>query len=195
MTAATTEGEQRVAMARLKQRYRQEVIPHLMKKFGYANVMQVPRIEKVVVNIGAGEAKDNPKLLDQLVEDLALITGQRPVVTRARRSIANFHLRQGMPVGCRVTLRGDRMYEFLDRMINVALPRVRDFKGVSGKGFDGRGNYTLGIAEHVIFPEVDLEKVEKVKGMNVSIATTAETDEEAKELLRELGMPFRNWYG
>ncbi len=192
MTAATTEGEQRVAMARLKQRYRQEVIPHLMKKFGYANVMQVPRIEKVVVNIGAGEAKDNPKLLDQLVEDLALITGQRPVVTRARRSIANFHLRQGMPVGCRVTLRGDRMYEFLDRMINVALPRVRDFKGVSGKGFDGRGNYTLGIAEHVIFPEVDLEKVEKVKGMNVSIATTAETDEEAKELLRELGMPFRN---
>ncbi len=192
MTAATTEGEQRVAMARLKQRYRQEVIPHLMKKFGYANVMQVPRIEKVVVNIGAGEAKDNPKLLDQLVEDLALITGQRPVVTRARRSIANFHLRQGMPVGCRVTLRGDRMYEFLDRMINVALPRVRDFKGVSGKGFDGRGNYTLGITEHVIFPEVDLEKVEKVKGMNVSIATTAETDEEAKELLRELGMPFRN---
>jgi len=192
VTAATTEGEQRVAMARLKQRYRQEVIPHLMKKFGYANVMQVPRIEKVVVNIGAGEAKDNPKLLDQLVEDLALITGQRPVVTRARRSIANFHLRQGMPVGCRVTLRGDRMYEFLDRMINVALPRVRDFKGVSGKGFDGRGNYTLGIAEHVIFPEVDLEKVEKVKGMNVSIATTAETDEEAKELLRELGMPFRN---
>ncbi len=192
MTAATTEGEQRVAMARLKQRYRQEVIPHLMKKFGYANVMQVPRIEKVVVNIGAGEAKDNPKLLDRLVDDLALITGQRPVVTRARRSIANFHLRQGMPVGCRVTLRGDRMYEFLDRMINVALPRVRDFKGVSGKGFDGRGNYTLGIAEHVIFPEVDLEKVEKVKGMNVSIATTAETDEEAKELLRELGMPFRN---
>jgi len=192
VTAATTEGEQRVAMARLKQRYRQEVIPHLMKKFGYANVMQVPRIEKVVVNIGAGEAKDNPKLLDRLVDDLALITGQRPVVTRARRSIANFHLRQGMPVGCRVTLRGDRMYEFLDRMINVALPRVRDFKGVSGKGFDGRGNYTLGIAEHVIFPEVDLEKVEKVKGMNVSIATTAETDEEAKELLRELGMPFRN---
>ncbi|GAB4261744.1 MAG: 50S ribosomal protein L5 [Deferrisoma sp.] len=167
-------------------------MPHLMKKFGYRNVMQVPKIEKVVVNIGAGEAKDNPKLLDQLVEDLAAITGQRPVVTRAKRSIANFHLREGMPVGCRVTLRGDRMYEFLDRLINVALPRVRDFKGVSGKGFDGRGNYTLGIAEHVIFPEVDLEKVEKVKGMNVSVATTAETDEEAKELLRELGMPFRN---
>ncbi|GAB6064394.1 MULTISPECIES: large ribosomal subunit protein uL5 [Deferrisoma] len=179
-------------MARLKERYRQEVVPHLMKKFGYRNVMQVPKIEKVVVNIGAGEAKDNPKLLDQLVEDLAAITGQRPVVTRAKRSIANFHLREGMPVGCRVTLRGDRMYEFLDRLINVALPRVRDFKGVSGKGFDGRGNYTLGIAEHVIFPEVDLEKVEKVKGMNVSVATTAETDEEAKELLRELGMPFRN---
>ncbi|RMG85641.1 MAG: 50S ribosomal protein L5 [Candidatus Dadabacteria bacterium] len=179
-------------MARLKERYRQEVVPHLMKKFGYRNVMQVPKIEKVVVNIGAGEAKDNPKLLDQLVEDLAAITGQRPVVTRAKRSIANFHLREGMPVGCRVTLRGDRMYEFLDRLINVALPRVRDFKGVSGKGFDGRGNYTLGIAEHVIFPEVDLEKVEKVKGMNVSVATTAETDEEAKELLRELGMPFRS---
>ncbi len=179
-------------MARLKERYREEIVPQLMKAFKYRNVMQVPRIEKVVVNIGAGEAKDNPKLLDQLVEDLALITGQRPVVTRAKKSIANFHLRQGMPVGCRVTLRGERMYEFLDRMLNVALPRVRDFKGVSGKGFDGRGNYTLGIQEHVIFPEVDLEKVEKVKGMNVCITTTAETDEEAKELLRLLGMPFRN---
>ncbi len=179
-------------MARLKERYREEIVPQLMKAFKYRNVMQVPRIEKVVVNIGAGEAKDNPKLLDQLVEDLGLITGQRPVVTRAKKSIANFHLRQGMPVGCRVTLRGERMYEFLDRMLNVALPRVRDFKGVSGKGFDGRGNYTLGIQEHVIFPEVDLEKVEKVKGMNVCITTTAETDEEAKELLRLLGMPFRN---
>ncbi len=179
-------------MARLKERYREEIVPQLMKAFRYRNVMQVPRIEKVVVNIGAGEAKDNPKLLDQLVEDLGLITGQRPVVTRAKKSIANFHLRQGMPVGCRVTLRGERMYEFLDRMLNVALPRVRDFKGVSGKGFDGRGNYTLGIQEHIIFPEVDLEKVEKVKGMNVCITTTAETDEEAKELLRLLGMPFRN---
>ncbi len=179
-------------MARLKELYRREIVPQMMKKFGYRNVMQVPRIEKIVVNIGAGEAKDNPKLLDQLVEDLALITGQRPVITRARKSISNFHLRQGMPVGCRVTLRGDRMYEFFDRMVNVALPRVRDFKGVSGKGFDGRGNYTLGIQEHIIFPEVDLEKVEKVKGMNVCIATTAETDEEAKELLRLLGMPFRN---
>ncbi len=179
-------------MARLKELYRREIVPQMMKKFGYRNVMQVPRIEKIVVNIGAGEAKDNPKLLDQLVEDLAMITGQRPVVTRARKSISNFHLRKGMPVGCRVTLRGDRMYEFFDRMVNVALPRVRDFKGVSGKGFDGRGNYTLGIQEHIIFPEVDLEKVEKVKGMNVCIATTAETDEEAKELLRLLGMPFRN---
>ncbi len=179
-------------MARLKDLYRREIVPQMMKRFGYRNVMQVPRIEKIVVNIGAGEAKDNPKLLDQLVEDLAMITGQRPVVTRARKSISNFHLRKGMPVGCRVTLRGDRMYEFFDRMVNVALPRVRDFKGVSGKGFDGRGNYTLGIQEHIIFPEVDLEKVEKVKGMNVCIATTAETDEEAKELLRLLGMPFRN---
>ena len=179
-------------MARLKERYREEIVPQLMKAFKYRNVMQVPRIEKVVVNIGAGEAKDNPKLLDQLVEDLGLITGQRPVVTRAKKSIANFHLRQGMPVGCRVTLRGERMYEFLDRMLNVALPRVRDFKGVSGKGFDGRGNYTLGIQEHIIFPEVDLEKVEKVKGMNVCITTTAQTDEEAKEMLRLLGMPFRN---
>ena len=154
--------------------------------------MQVPRIEKVVVNMGVGEAKDDAKLLDSLVGDLGLITGQRPVITRAKKSIANFHLREGMPVGCKVTLRGTRMYEFLDRLISVALPRVRDFKGVSGKGFDGRGNYTLGITEHIIFPEVDLDKVEKVKGMNVCITTTAETDEEGKELLRLFGMPFRN---
>ncbi len=179
-------------MARLKDRYQKEIVPEMTKTFGYGNVMQVPRIEKVVVNIGAGDAKDNAKLMDQLVEDLGRIVGQRPVVTKAKKSIANFHLREGMPVGCKVTLRGQRMYEFLDRMINVALPRVRDFKGVSGKGFDGRGNYTLGIQEHVIFPEIDLEKVEKVKGMNVCITTTAETDEEGKQLLRLFGMPFRN---
>jgi large subunit ribosomal protein L5 len=179
-------------MARLKERYVSEIVPDLMKTFGYRNVMQVPKVEKIVVNMGAGDAKDNPKLMDQLVEDLALVTGQRPVVTKARKSIANFHLREGMPVGCKVTLRGIRMYEFLDRVVSVALPRVRDFKGVSGKGFDGRGNYTLGITEQIIFPEVDLEKVEKVKGMNVCITTTAETDEEAKGLLSLFGMPFRN---
>ncbi|MFU8857759.1 MAG: 50S ribosomal protein L5 [Deferrisomatales bacterium] len=179
-------------MARLRERYRKEIVPQMTKTFQYGNVMQVPRLEKIVVNVGAGEAKDNAKLMDQLVEDLARITGQRPIVTRAKRSIANFHLREGQPVGCKVTLRGVRMYEFLDRMVSVALPRVRDFKGVSGKGFDGRGNYTLGIHEHIIFPEIDLEKVEKVKGMNVCITTTAGTDEEGKALLRLFGMPFRN---
>ena len=179
-------------MARLKERYVRELTPAMVKTFGYDNVMQVPRIEKIVVNVGAGDAKDNAKLMDQIAGDLALITGQKPVITKAKKSIANFHLREGMPVGCKVTLRGNRMYEFLDRMITVALPRVRDFKGVSGKGFDGRGNYTLGVTEYIIFPEVDLEKVEKVKGMNVCISTTAKTDEECKELLRLFGMPFRN---
>ncbi|MDW7712089.1 MAG: 50S ribosomal protein L5 [Deferrisomatales bacterium] len=179
-------------MARLRERYRKEIVPQMTKTFQYGNVMQVPRLEKIVVNVGAGEAKDNAKLMDQLVEDLARITGQRPIVTRAKKSIANFHLREGQPVGCKVTLRGERMYEFLDRMVSVALPRVRDFKGVSGKGFDGRGNYTLGIHEQIIFPEIDLEKVEKVKGMNVCITTTAGTDEEGKALLRLFGMPFRN---
>jgi len=179
-------------MARLRERYKNEIVPEMTKAFSYGNVMQVPRVEKVVVNVGAGDAKDNAKLMDQVVEDLARITGQRPVVTKAKKSIANFHLREGQPVGCKVTLRGERMYEFLDRMINVALPRERDFKGVSGKGFDGRGNYTLGIREYIIFPEIDLEKVEKVKGMNVCITTTAETDEEGKALLRLFGMPFRN---
>lgn len=179
-------------MARLRERYIKEIVPHLTEKFGYSNPMKVPRLEKVTVNIGAGDAKDNAKLMDALVEDLGRITGQRPVVNRAKKSIANFQLREGMPVGCKVTLRGTRMYEFLDRLVSVALPRVRDFKGISGRGFDGRGNYTLGVAEHIIFPEVDLEKVEKVKGMNVCITTTAETDEEGKELLRQFGMPFRN---
>jgi len=179
-------------MARLRERYIKEIVPHLTEKFGYSNPMKVPRLEKVTVNIGAGDAKDNAKLMDALVEDLGRITGQRPVVNRAKKSIANFQLREGMPVGCKVTLRGTRMYEFLDRLVSVALPRVRDFKGISGRGFDGRGNYTLGVAEHIIFPEVDLEKVEKVKGMNVCITTTADTDEEGKELLRQFGMPFRN---
>ena len=179
-------------MARLRERYGREIVPQMMKSFGYGNVMQVPKVEKVVLNVGAGDAKDNAKLMDQIAADLGRIAGQKPVITRAKKSIANFHLREGMPVGCKVTLRGERMYEFLDRMISVALPRVRDFKGVSGKGFDGRGNYTLGITEHIIFPEVDLEKVEKVKGLNVCIATTARTDEECKELLKLFGMPFRN---
>ncbi|NTU59535.1 MAG: 50S ribosomal protein L5 [Deltaproteobacteria bacterium] len=179
-------------MARLRERYQQEIVPQMMQSFGYKNVMQVPKVQKVVVNIGAGDAKDNAKLMDQIAMELGLITGQKAVITKAKKSIANFHLREGMPVGCKVTLRGDRMYEFLDRMISVAFPRVRDFKGISGKGFDGRGNYTVGIHEHIIFPEVDLEKVEKVKGLNVSIATSAETDAECKELLRLFGMPFRN---
>ncbi|MBI5446776.1 MAG: 50S ribosomal protein L5 [Deltaproteobacteria bacterium] len=179
-------------MARLRERYTREIVPEMMKAFGYRNIMEVPKIQKVVINVGAGDAKDNAKLMDQIADDLGRITGQKPVITRAKKSIANFHLREGMPVGCKVTLRGQRMYEFLDRMISVALPRVRDFKGISGKGFDGRGNYTLGVTEHIIFPEVDLEKVEKVKGMNVCIATTARTDEECKDLLRRMGMPFRS---
>ena len=179
-------------MARFRERYSEEIVPHLTEKFGYTNPMKVPKVEKVVLNIGLGEAKDNAKLMEAMVEDLGRISGQKPVVNRATKSIANFQLREGQPVGCKVTLRGERMYEFLDRLISVALPRVRDFKGISGKSFDGRGNYTLGVTEHIIFPEVDLEKVEKVKGMNVCITTTAETDEEGRELLRKFGMPFRN---
>ncbi len=178
-------------MARLKDRYRQEIVPGLMKELGYSNPMQVPRLEKVVVNIGLGEASQNVKLLDAAVEELAGITGQKPVVTRARKAIANFKLREGMPIGCAVTLRGERMYEFLDRLMNVALPRVRDFRGVSDRSFDGRGNYSLGVREQIIFPEVNLDKVEKVRGMTVSIVTTARSDAEGKALLRALGMPFR----
>jgi len=178
-------------MARLKQKYLKEIVPQLQEKFGYANPMLVPRIEKVSVNIGAGDAKDDAKLMEQLADELARITGQKPVITRSRRSIANFHLREGQPVGIRVTLRRERMYEFLDRMISVALPRVRDFNGVQVRGFDGRGNYTLGITEQIIFPEIDIEKVQKIKGMNVTIVTSARTDEESRELLRLLGMPFR----
>lgn len=178
-------------MARLKQKYQNEIVPQLVKTFGYENPMLVPKIEKVAINVGAGDAKDDAKLMETLVDEVAQITGQKPVITRARRSIANFHLREGQPVGIRVTLRRERMYEFLDRMISVALPRVRDFSGVSAKGFDGRGNYTLGITEQIIFPEIELEKVQKIKGMNVTIVTTARTDEECKELLRLFGMPFK----
>lgn len=176
---------------RLLERYRNEVVPALMERFGYKNVMEVPKIEKVVINVGLGEALQNAKAIENMSRDLALITGQRPVVTRARKSIAAFKLRKGAPIGLKVTLRGKRMYDFLDRLFNVALPRVRDFRGVSPDSFDGRGNYTLGIREHIIFPEVNYDEVDRVRGMEVTIVTTAETDEEARELLRLLGMPFR----
>jgi large subunit ribosomal protein L5 len=178
-------------MARLKETYRAELVPQLMKELQLKNVMEVPRIEKVVVNMGLGEAIQNIKVLESAVEELGRITGQKAVITKAKKSIATFKLREGMPIGCMVTLRRDRAFEFLDRLINIALPRVRDFKGVSPKAFDGRGNYTLGIREQLIFPEVDLEKIDKVKGMNVTIVTTARTDEEGRALLSGLGMPFR----
>jgi large subunit ribosomal protein L5 len=177
--------------ARLKQRYEKEVLPHLVKEMGYKNRLQVPRLDKVVVNIGLGEAIQNAKAMDQAVSELQVITGQKPVVTRARKAIANFKLREGMAIGCMVTLRGNRMYEFFDRLVNVALPRVRDFKGLSDRSFDGRGNYSLGVREQIIFPEIDLDKVEKVRGLTVCINTTARTDAEGKALLRALGMPFR----
>jgi len=164
----------------------------LMKEFGYKNVMQVPKLEKIVVNMGLGEAIQNVKILDSAAEEISSITGQKAVITKAKKSIASFKLRQGMPIGCMVTLRKERMYEFLDRLMNISLPRVRDFKGVSAKGFDGRGNYSLGIKEQLIFPEIDYDKVDKVKGLNISIVTTAKTDEEGRALLKILGMPFRN---
>ena len=176
---------------RLEEKYQKEVVPALMKEFNYTNPMQVPRLEKVIINMGLGEAIQNIKVLDQAQAELAAIAGQRPVVTRAKQSIAAFKLREGMPIGCRVTLRKKRMFDFLNKLMNVALPRVRDFRGVSDKSFDGRGNYSLGIREEIIFPEIDYDKIEKVKGMNVTIVTTARTDEEAKFLLRGLGMPFR----
>lgn len=179
-------------MARLKEIYEEKVVPALMKKFNYKNRMQVPRLEKIVINMGLGEAIQNIKILDSAVQELSLITGQKPVITKAKKSIAQFKLRAGMPIGVMVTLRKERMYEFFNRLVNVALPRVRDFKGVSGKSFDGRGNYALGIREQLIFPEINYDKIDKVKGMNIIIVTTAKTDEEAKELLRLLGMPFRN---
>ncbi len=177
--------------ARLKEHYTKTVVPALVKEFGYKNLMAVPKLEKISVNIGLGEATQNAKLMDGAVNELAQIVGQRPVITKARKSIAAFKLREGMSVGCMVTLRGERMYEFLDRLVSVALPRVRDFRGVSSKSFDGRGNYTLGIRDQLIFPEIDYNKVEKVKGMNISITTTARTDAEGLALLKHLGMPFR----
>lgn len=176
---------------RLKEKYFKEIVPALMKKFGYKNVHQVPRLVKITLNMGLGEATQNPNLIKSAVEELALITGQKPVVTRARKSIAGFKVRKGNQIGVMVTLRGDRAYELLDRLISLALPRVRDFKGVSPKAFDGRGNYTLGIREQIIFPEIDYDKVEKIKGMNITIVTSARTDEEAYGLLEGFGMPFR----
>ena len=177
--------------ARLLERYRSEVRDKLSEEFGYANVHQVPTLTKIVVNIGLGEATQNPKLLERASEEMALITGQKAVIRKARKSVANFKLRQGQPIGCSVTLRGARMWEFFDRLTNVALPRVRDYKGSSPKAFDGRGNYTLGVREQIIFPEVDYDKVEKITGLNVTVCTTARTDAEAKALLTHLGMPFR----
>jgi len=178
-------------MSRLRQRYRQEIVPALQRDLGRKNPLAVPRLEKIVLNMGLGEATQNPKVLDSAVEELAAITGQKPVVTRAKKAIANFKLRAGLPIGAMVTLRGDRMYEFFDRLVNVALPRVRDFKGVGDRSFDGRGNYSLGLREQIIFPEINLEKVDKVKGLTVVICTTAKTDADGKALLRALGMPFR----
>ena len=177
--------------ARLKEHYRQNVVPSLLKEFGYQNPMAVPRLEKITLNVGLGEATQNPKLMDGAASELALISGQKPVITKARKSVAAFKLRAGMSIGCMVTLRGERMYEFFDRLVNMALPRVRDFRGLSTKSFDGRGNYTLGIRDQLIFPEIDYNKVEKIKGMNISITTTAKTDAEGLALLRHLGMPFR----
>jgi large subunit ribosomal protein L5 len=178
-------------MVRLAEMYKDKVAPALLKEFGYKSSMAVPRLAKVVVNMGVGEAIADAKLLDQAVDELATVCGQRPAVTKAKKSISNFKLREGMAIGCRVTLRGRRMWEFLDRLLNLALPRVRDFRGVSAKSFDGRGNYTLGIRDQLIFPEINYTKVQKVKGMNICIVTTAKTDQEAKELLGGLGMPFR----
>ena len=178
-------------MSRLKEKYQKEVVAALTKEFGYKNVMAVPKITKVVVNMGLGEATANAKLVDTGADELARITGQKPVTRRAKKSIAAFKVRKGMPIGAMVTLRGDRMYEFLDRLMNIALPRVRDFRGVSPKGFDGRGNYTLGLRDQLLFPEIDYMKVDKARGMNVSVVTTAKTDEEARKLLQFLGMPFR----
>lgn len=177
-------------LLRLEAKYRNEVVPELVKQFNYTSVMQAPRIEKVVINVGAGDATANAKVLDDVVAEISTITGQRPVITRAKKSVANFKLREDTPIGCKVTLRGDRMYAFLDKLVSIALPRVRDFRGVSANAFDGRGNYTLGIKEQLIFPEIDYDKVHKIRGMDISIVTTAKTDDEAFALLKLLGMPF-----
>jgi len=177
-------------MARLKEKYNNEVAPEMMKKFGYKNIMEIPKLEKVIVNMGIGDGKDNPKGLEAAVKDLTAIVGQKPVITKAKKSVSNFKLREGMSVGTKVTLRGERMYEFVDKLLNIALPRVRDFRGVSPKAFDGRGNYALGIKEQLIFPEIEYDKVEKVRGMDIIFVTTADTDEESRELLKLMGMPF-----
>ena len=178
-------------MSRLKERYEKEVIPALKKEFGYSNVMAIPKVEKIVVNMGLGEATQNAKIVDTGADEIGKITGQKPVITRAKKSIAQFKVRKGMPIGTMVTLRGERMWDFLDRLISVALPRVRDFRGVSQRGFDGRGNYTLGLKDQLLFPEIDYMKVDKARGMNISVVTTAKTDEESRKLLQLLGMPFR----
>jgi large subunit ribosomal protein L5 len=175
---------------RLREKYDNEIAPALMKKFGYKSPMQIPKLEKIVLNMGVGDARDNAKVLDAAAADMAIITGQKPVITKARKSVANFKVRQGMSIGCKVTLRGSRMYEFVDKLFNIALPRVRDFRGVSDKAFDGRGNYSLGVKEQLIFPEIEYDKVEKVRGMDIIFVTSAKTDEESRELLKLLGMPF-----
>ena len=177
-------------MPRLKDTYKAEIIPAMMQKFEYKNVNQVPRLEKVVINMGLGEAKDNPKALDSAVEDLTVIAGQKPVVTTAKKSVANFKVREGMKIGAKVTLRGDRMYEFIEKLISIAIPRVRDFRGLSPKSFDGRGNFAMGFKEQLVFPEIEYDKVDAIRGMDIIVVTTAETDEEARELLTQMGMPF-----
>jgi large subunit ribosomal protein L5 len=179
-------------MTRLNDLYNKEIVPQMMKDFNYRNVMQVPKVEKIVINMGLGEAIQNVKILDSAADEMALIAGQKPIITKAKKSIASFKLRQGMPIGCAVTLRKEKMYEFLDRLINVSLPRVRDFKGISGKAFDGNGNYSLGVKEQLIFPEINYDKVDKIKGLNITIVTTAKNDEEGKALLKLFGVPFRN---
>ncbi|MEG0388869.1 MAG: 50S ribosomal protein L5 [Clostridium sp.] len=177
-------------IARLQEKYNKEVTPALMEKFGYKNVMQVPRLEKIIINMGVGEAKENSKIMDAALSDLEIISGQKPILTKARKSVANFKLRENMPIGCKVTLRSQKMYEFADKLINIALPRVRDFRGVSAKSFDGRGNYAMGVKEQLIFPEIEYDKIDKLRGMDVIFVTTAKTDEEARELLKLMGMPF-----
>ena len=179
-------------MSTLKKLYETDVVPRLNEKFQYKNPMQVPRLEKIILNIGLGEAINNIKILDSAAEELKMIAGQKPVITRARKSIAAFKLREGMPIGCKVTLRKKKMYDFFNKLVNVALPRVRDFRGISGKAMDGQGNYTLGVKEHIIFPEIDYDKIDKIKGLNITVVTTAKTDDEGRELLKLLGMPFRN---
>ena len=178
-------------MSRLKEQYQNEIVKAMIEKFGYKNIMEVPKLDKIVVNMGVGEAKENAKLLEAAVKDMETITGQKAVTTKAKNSVANFKIREGMPIGCKVTLRGEKMYEFVDRLVNLALPRVRDFRGVNPNAFDGRGNYALGIKEQLIFPEVDYEKIDRIRGMDIIVVTTAKTDEEARELLRQFGMPFK----